>query len=82
MLGIYDLHKMKKVEDTISSFNAIIGEKNLLSIYFRGRIGELYTKSTDVQCLNPIVYKENIHKTKEIFEKYVTFTFHQEVLKV
>ena len=76
MLCIYGLHKMKKVEDTIISINAIIGGKNVLSFYCPGRVGELHTSPTNVQCLNLTVYKQYMYKTKEICGKYVTFTPH------
>ena len=56
-LCVYGLHKMKKIEDTINSINAIVKEKNVLSYYFLGSLGELHTGTVNMQCLNPIVYK-------------------------
>ena len=38
MLCVYGLHKMKKSEDIISSINAIVGEKNVLSYDFPERV--------------------------------------------
>ena len=76
MLCVYGLHKIKKVEDTISSINAIIGEKNVLSYYFPKRVGELHIGLANVQCFNLTVYKQYLHKIKEICGKYVTFTPH------
>ena len=63
MLCVYGLHKMKKIEDTINSINAIVGEKNVISYYFPGRIGELHIGIANLQCLNPTVYKQFLHKT-------------------
>ena len=67
---------MNKVDDTITSINAIIGEKNVFSYYFPRRVEKLHTRSANVQCFNPIVYKQHLYKTKEICRKYVTFTPH------
>ena len=43
MLCVYDLDRMKKVKNTISSINTIMGEKNVISYYFPRRVGELHT---------------------------------------
>ena len=76
MLCVNGLHKMKKIEDIISSINAIVGEKNVVSYYFLGRVGELHIGSANLQCLNPTVYKQFLYKTREIYGKYVTFAPH------
>ena len=49
MLCVYGLHKMKKIEDTISSINAIVGGENVLSYYFPGRVGKLHTGFVNMQ---------------------------------
>ena len=81
MLCVYGLYKMKKIEDTISSINAIVEEKNVISYYFLGRVRKLHTRTTNLQCLNPIVYKEFLYKTREIYGKYVTFAPHPRSLE-
>ena len=58
MLCVYGLHKMKKIEDTISSLNAIVEKKNVISYYFPRRVGELHTGIANMQCQNPTVYKQ------------------------
>ena len=48
ILCVYGLYKMKKVENSINSMNAIIKMKNVLSYYFFGMIGKLNIRSTNV----------------------------------
>ena len=81
MLCVYGLYKMKKIENTINFINAIVGEKNVVSYYFPRRVGELHIGLANMQCLNPTVYKQFLHKTREIYGKYVTFAPHRRSLE-
>ena len=81
VLYLYGLQKMKKVEETKLSIEAAMGEKNILMIFFPGQVGNLHKGAANVQCLNPIVYRQWVGKTKEIMGKHVSFTPHPRSLE-
>ena len=81
MLGLYGLHKMKKIEDTKDSIKAVIGGLNVASFYFPGQVGDLHKGTANVQCLNAIVYRQWVGKTVEIFGKHVSFVPHPKSLQ-
>ena len=69
MLCLYRLYKMKKIEDKKDSIYAIISENNITSFFFPKQVGGLYKEATNDQCINPIVYRQHVVETKEIFGK-------------
>jgi len=81
MLCLYGLHKLKKVEETKKAIKEVFGEKNILGLYFLGQVGDLHKGSVNVQCLNPIVYRQFLGKTKVVLGKHVVFTPHPRSLE-
>jgi hypothetical protein len=77
ILSLYRLPKLMKVDFTSEGIKQKMGEKNVVSIWYHkqdefGRHGG----SANVQCLNPIVYRQFVNKTLPIGGHYVEFKPH------
>jgi hypothetical protein len=58
-----------------------MGAKNVVDIYYYASEWEKYSRKANVECLNPIVYRQFIDKTIPILGSYVEFTPHPKSLE-
>ena len=58
-----------------------MGAKNVVDIYYHASEGEKHSGRENVECLNPIVYKQFLDKTIPILGSYVEFTPHSKSLE-
>ena len=76
-LSLYQLLNLIKVDATSEGIKQKMGKKNVVSIWYHkqdeaGRHGG----SANVQCFNPIIYKQFVNKTLSIGGHYVEFKPH------
>jgi hypothetical protein len=55
--------------------------KNVVDIYYHAAKGQKHSGKANVECLNPIVYKQFLDKTIPILGSYVEFTPHPKSLE-
>ena len=72
---IKTLNKIKSVEELEDGIKEHMGEKNVISIFFRLEGGK-HIGSCNVKCLNAAVYKKFSKKNGKILGKYVEFSPH------
>jgi hypothetical protein len=58
-----------------------MGAKNIVDIYYHASEGQKHSGKANVECLNPIVYKQFLDKTIPILGSYVEFTPHSKSLE-
>ena len=75
ILIVNNLNKVKSVEELEYGIKEHMGEKNVISIFFRLEGGK-HVGSCNVQCLNAAVYKKFSKKNGKILGKYVEFSPH------
>ena len=73
ILIVKNLNKIKSVEELEYGIKEHMGEKNVISIFFRLEGGK-HVGSCNVQCLNAAVYKKFSKKNGKILGKYVEFS--------
>jgi hypothetical protein len=81
-LSLYRLPKFMKVDATTKGIKQKLGEKNVVSIWYHkhDEIGR-HGGSANMQCLNPIVYRQFVNKTLPIGGHYVEFKPHWKSLE-
>ena len=79
ILIVKNLNKIKSVEELEYGIKEHMGEKNVISIFFRLEGGK-HVGSCNVQCLNAAVYKKFSKKNGKILGKYVEFSPHPKSL--
>jgi hypothetical protein len=57
-------------------FKTLIGEKNVINVYFPRVEGGMYTGIANVKLLNAPIYKKIVTKTHKLQSKYVCFNPH------
>ena len=81
-LSLYRLSKLMKVEATSEGIRQKMGEKNVVSIwYYKQDEAGRHGGNANVQCLNPIVYRQFVNKTLPIGGHYVEFKPHWKSLE-
>ena len=75
ILIVKNLNKVKSTEELEYEIKKHMGEKNVVSIFFRLKGGK-HVGSCNVQCLNAAVYKKFSKKNEKFFGKYVEFSPH------
>jgi hypothetical protein len=58
-----------------------MGAKNIVDIYYHASEGQRHSRKANVECLNPIVYKQFLDKTIPILGSYVEFIPHPKSLE-
>ena len=58
------------------ALKTLIGEKNVVNVYFPRAEGGLHTGVANVELLNALVYKKYVNKTHKLQSKYVRFNPH------
>ena len=79
ILIVKNLNKVESVEELECGIKEHMGEKNVVSIFFRLEGGK-HVGSCNVQCLNAAVYKKFSKKNGKILGKYVEFSPHPKIL--
>ena len=79
ILIVKNLNKIKRTEELECEIKEHMGEKNMISIFFRLEGGK-HVGSCNVQCLNAAVYKKFSKKNGKILSKYVEFSPHPKIL--
>ena len=79
ILIVKNLNKTKSVEELEYGIKEHMGEKNVISIFFRLEGGK-HVGSCNVQCLNAAVCKKFSKKNGKILGKYVEFSPHPKSL--
>ena len=77
ILNLYRLSKLMKVDATSKGIKQKMGEKNVVLIWYHKQDKTWrHGSSANVQCLNPIVYRQFVNKTLFIGGHYVKFKPH------
>jgi hypothetical protein len=80
-LCLYNLPKRATMEMITYDVKEKMGAKNVVDIYYHASEGEKHSGRANVECLNPIVYKQFLDKTIPILGSYVEFTPHPKSLE-
>jgi hypothetical protein len=80
-LCLYNLPKRATLEMTTHAIKEKMGDKNIVDIYYHASEGQKHSGKANVECLNPIVYKQFLDKTIPILGSYVEFTPHPKSLE-
>jgi hypothetical protein len=80
-LCFYNLPKRATLEMITHALKEKMGAKNVVDIYYHAEEGQKHSGKANVECLNPIVYKQFLDKTIHILGSYVEFTPHPKSLE-
>jgi hypothetical protein len=80
-LCLYNLPKRATLEMISHAIKEKMGAKNVVDIYSHASKGQKHSGKANVECLNPIVYKQFLDKTIPILGSYVEFTPHPKSLE-
>jgi hypothetical protein len=80
-LCFYNLPKRATMEMITHAIKEKMGAKNVIDIYYHASVGQKHSGKANVECLNPIVYKQFLEKTILILGSYVEFTPHPKSLE-
>jgi hypothetical protein len=80
-LCLYNLPKRATIEAITHTIKEKMGAKNVVDIYYHSSEGQKHSGKANVECLNPIVYKQFLDKTIPILGSYVEFTPHPKSLE-
>jgi hypothetical protein len=75
-----NLNKGTNSAQVEEGLKTLIGEKNVISMYFPRAEGGLHTWIANVELLNAPIYKKFVNKTHKLQSKYVRFNPHQRSL--
>ena len=73
-LCLYNLPKRATIEMIIHALKEKMGAKNVVGIYYHASKGQKHWGKANVECLNPIVYRQFLDKILPILGSYVEFT--------
>jgi hypothetical protein len=73
---LYNLPKRATMEMITHALKEKMGAKNVIDIYYHASEGQKHSGKANVECLNPIVYRQFLDKTLPILGSYVEFTPH------
>jgi hypothetical protein len=80
-LCLYNLPKRATMEMITHAIKEKMGTKNVVDIYYLASEEQKHSGRANVECLNPIVYKQFLDKTIPILGSYVEFTPHPKSLE-
>jgi hypothetical protein len=80
-LCLYNLPKRATMEMITHDIKEKMGSKNVVDIYYHASEGQKHSGRANIECLNPIVYKQFLDKTIPILGSYVKFTPHPKSLE-
>jgi hypothetical protein len=80
-LCLYNLPKCATMEMITHAIKEKMGAKNIVDIYYHASEGQRHSRKANVECLNPIVYKQFLDKTIPILGSYVEFIPHPKSLE-
>jgi hypothetical protein len=80
-LCLYNLPKRATMEMITYAVKKKMGAKNVVDIDYHASEGEKHSGRANVECLNPIVYKQFLDKTIPILGSHVEFTPHPKNLE-
>ena len=69
------------IVDTSLEIRKIIGDKNVVSIWFHKEDGLRHNGSPNVECLNPFVYRKFLGKDVKIRAYHIEITPHRQSLE-
>ena len=81
LLTFYNLPILMNIVDTTIAIRKILGEKNVVSIWFHKEDGLRHNGSANVECLNPFVYRKFVGKEVKIGTYHVEITPHRRSLE-
>ena len=70
------LNLTKLIEPTTASLHAHFGTKNIVSVFYPRATHKIHRGVANVECLNSAVYKQHLHKSARLLNKWVTFQPH------
>jgi hypothetical protein len=73
-----NLNKGIAPEQIESGLKTLIGEKNIVNVYFPRADGGMHVGIANIELLNAHVYKKLVSKTRKLQNKYVKFNLHPE----
>ena len=76
VLIVKNLNKGTSAAQVELSLKTLIGEKNVISVYFLRAEGGMHTGVANVEFLNAPIYKKFVNKTHKLQSKYVRFNPH------
>ena len=76
VLIVKNLNKGISAAQTEEGLKTLIGEKNIVNVYFPRAEGGLHTSVANVELLNAPIYKKFVQKTHKMQGKYIRFTPH------
>ena len=71
-----NLNKGSSPEQVEKELRTLIGEKNIVNVYFLRAEARMHTGKANVELLNAHVYKKFVKKTHKLQHKYVRFNLH------
>jgi hypothetical protein len=80
-LCLYNLSKRTTIEMITHAIKEKMGAKNIVDLYYHASEEQKHSRKANVECLNPIVYKQFLDKTIPILGSYVEFTPHPKRLE-
>jgi hypothetical protein len=80
-LCLSNLPKWATLEMITYAIKKKMGAKNVVDIYYHASEGQKHSGKANVECLNPIVYKQFLDKTIPILGSYVEFIPHPKSLE-
>jgi hypothetical protein len=80
-LCLYNLPKHATIEMITHDIKEKMGPKNVVDIYYHASEGNKHSGKANIECLNPIVYKQFLNKTIPTLGSYVEFTPHPKSLE-
>ena len=80
-LCLYNLPKRTTIDMITHAIKETMGAKNIVDLYYHASEGQKHSKKANVECLNPIVYKQFLNKTIPILGSYVESTPHPKSLE-
>ena len=76
VLIVKNLNKGNNASQVELGLKTLIGEKNVVSVYFPRVEGGLHTRVANEELLNAPIYKKFVNKTHKLQSKYVRFNPH------
>ena len=71
-----NLNKGISIVQVEEGLRTLIGEKNVINVYFPRAEGRIYMGIANIELLNAPIYKKFVQKTHKLQDKYVHFNPH------
>jgi hypothetical protein len=76
MLIAVNLNMYKTTEEVEHGIKEILGDKNVVNLYFPRRCDNAHSGTLNVECQFPTTYKQYVKQTVKLHNKYIKFTPH------